>query len=172
MKQRDLLSLYASPLSRNLPFCLGISLVFANDVHTNGSAISLGRFGLGVLISMATLLPLGLTIAFPPWDRLECQRRQILYWSEISKVEARSFAGFDFLFSRDKWRRVQNPPAPSSDTYFQSKEYAINWLVLAIEWLAVFAFAILSYIKISRRIFPSVAVNSDTPAASLNSASR
>lgn len=142
------------------------------DVYATGSAVSLGRFGLGVLVFLATLLPLGLTLAFPPWDQLECQRRQILYWSEISTVEDRSFAGFDFLFSREKWSRVQNPPSPSSDTYFQSREYAINWFVLIMEWIAVFAIAIVGYVKVSRRIFPSVTFNQKELATDPESATR
>jgi hypothetical protein len=134
----------------------GDSFVSTTEGNATGAAKSLGRFGLAVLVSLASLLPLGLTVAFPPWDRVECQRRQILYWSEISKVESRSFAGWDTALAKEKWSRIQNPPSPSSDTYFTSKEYAINWLVLAIEWLVILSLAVIGYIKLSQRVFPDI----------------
>ncbi len=125
-------------------------------IAKNAAAGVLGRFGLVTLLSLALLVPLGLTAFFPPWSKVECKRRQILYWSERTEVYSKSFAGFDFLLSREKWRREQSVPNPSSDTYFDSIEYEISYPILLIEWLVLLGIAIFAYIRLARRIFKSI----------------
>ena len=130
------------------------------DSHTtpsnsspNPSAGLLGRFGLATVLGLAMLFPIGLTVLYPPWTKIFCQRRQILYWSEQTEIHSSSFAGFDFLFSKEKWHREQTPPNPSSDTHFESIEYQITYPVLFIEWLILFGIGIFAYIRLSKRIF-------------------
>lgn len=113
----------------------------------------LGRFGLATMLGFATLIPLVLTLLVPPWSKVDCQRRQTLYWSERREIHSIHFAGFDFLFAKEKWSREQTPPHPSSDTFFRSIEYQISYPVLLVEWTIVIAIGIFAYVRLARRIF-------------------
>lgn len=140
-------------------------------IATNSAAGILGRFGLVMLLSLALLVPLGLTAFFPPWSKVECKRRQILYWSERTEVYSKSFAGFDFLLSSEKWHREQSVPNPSSDTYFESIEYEISYPILLIEWLILLAIALFAYIRLAKRIFRSIRqAGEDNPSSNRLSA--
>jgi len=94
-----------------------------------------------------------LTIFVPPWLEVHCQRRQILYWSERVKVHDRSFAGFDYLLASQKWSHTTTPPNPSSDTYFESREFTLWWPLLIAEWMMVLVAAGACYFRLSRRVF-------------------
>jgi hypothetical protein len=120
---------------------------------SNPSAGLLGRFGLATVLCLAMFFPISLTAFYPPWSKVDCKRRQTLYWSERTEIHSTSFAGFDFLFSKEKWHREQTPPNPGSDTYFESIEYQITYPVLFIEWLILLGIGIFAYIRLSKRIF-------------------
>lgn len=130
---------------------------------TNAPAGLLGRLGLATVLGFALLVPFGLTVLYPPWLKVNCERRQILYWSEQTKVESSSFAGFDFLFSSDKWHREQTPPNPSSDTYFRSIEYQLAYPILFIEWLILVALGVVLYWRLSKRIFTPLIASAVPP---------
>ena len=114
---------------------------------------ALGHFGLAVLVALMALPLLAVTALVPPWIEVHCQRRQILYWSERTKLHATSFAGFDFLFSGQKWSSTKVPPNPPSDTYFDSKEFSVHRGLLATEWGAIVVAAAIAYYKLARRAF-------------------
>lgn len=137
-----------------------------NDT-THPTAGILGRFGLATIVGLFLVVPFSLTVLYPPWSKVDCQRRQILYWSEQTEVHSSSFAGFDFLFSTAKWHREQTPPNPSSDTYFKSIEYQIAYPVLLFEWFLLAVGGVVAYWRISRRIFSpllsTVPVNDKIP---------
>lgn len=145
-------------------------LCFMNSIPpqlpTSNPAVGLlGRFGLATMIGFAMLFPLGLTVLYPPWNKVDCQRRQILYWSEQTEVHSSSFAGFDFLFSNEKWHREQTPPTPASDTYFKSIEYQLAYPILVFEWFLLAIIGIIVYWRSSRHIFSPLLTNSNSPAA-------
>jgi hypothetical protein len=125
-------------------------------VSPTPSAGLLGRFGLATLLGIAMLVPVGLTLIYPPWYKLECKRRQLLVFSEIREIHASSFAGFDFLFAKEKWHREKTPPHPGADTFFESIEYHISYPVLFTEWLALAGLGIFAYLRLSKRIFPPI----------------
>lgn len=120
----------------------------------NTAASFLGRFGLATVICLALCLPLGLTLLYPPWSKVDCQRRQTLYWSERREIYSTHFAGFDFVFAKEKWSREQTPPHPSSDTFFKSIEYQISYPVLFIEWVFIAGIGIFTYVRLAQRILP------------------
>ena len=113
----------------------------------------LGVFGLTVIQGALIVACLALTILVPPWSEIHCQRRQTLYWSERIEVRNSSFAGFDFLFSGEKWTMIKTPPNPSSEMKFESKEYGLCWPLLVCEWAVVLTVGGVSYYRLTRRIF-------------------
>lgn len=130
----------------------------------------LGQFGLAVIIGLVSLPVITLTVLFPPWLEVHCQRRQILYWSQRVSIHETSYAGFDYLLSGDKWATTKTPPNPSSETLFEAKEFDVYWLLLAGEWVAVLAVAATFYMKLSLRVFqlpestnPILAEQNDAP---------
>ncbi len=126
--------------------------------HTEVSNVpnrALSQFGLAVLISAAAISLFAVTIAVPPWQEVQCQRRQTLYWSERTAIRSRSFAGFDSLRSPEKWASVKNPPNPNSDSHFESTEFQIFWPALVGEWLVVGVISVAAFCTLSRRWIPS-----------------
>jgi hypothetical protein len=122
--------------------------------HSDAAGRGFGHLGLAVTVILATLPFLVLTIAFPPWREVECQRRQILYWSERVAIRKSAFAGFDWVFSAAKWTTTKNPPNPSSESLFESHEFEIHRTVLAIEWLLLVGLAGTGWYRLGRRAFP------------------
>jgi hypothetical protein len=122
-----------------------------------------GHLGLAVTVVLALLPFLLLTIAFPPWREVECQRRQTLYWSERIAIRKTSFAGFDWLFSGPKWTTTKNPPNPSSEMLFESHEFEVHRPVLAVEWLLLVGVAGTAWYRVAQRVFPSVLPRDESP---------
>lgn len=112
----------------------------------------LGHFGLATLICFITLPVFALTIFFPPWFEVHCQRREILYWSERVTIHHKSFAGFDYLLASKKWQIVKPTPVPASGL-FESKEFGLAWPILFMEWIIVSVVAGICYYRISRQVF-------------------
>jgi len=125
------------------------------------------QFGLAVIIGLVSLPVIILTVLFPPWLEIHCQRRQILYWSERVKIHEKSYAGFDYFSSREKWATTKTPPNPSSDTLFESTEFDVCWPLLACEWVAVVAVAGAFYITLSRRFFSNAGEHEPDPGRTI-----
>ena len=123
----------------------------------------LGHLGLAVTVVLALLPFVLLTIAFPPWREVECQRRQTLYWSERVAIRKTSFAGFDWLFSGPKWTTTKNPPHPSSEMLFESHEFEIDRPVLAVEWLLLVGAAGTAWYRLAQRVFPATLPRDESP---------
>src|SRR5262249_35784642 len=108
----------------------------------------LSQIGLLSVLGCGTVLVVILTLLFPPWVKVKCQRQELLYFSTRAKVYDRTFAGFDFIFSGQKWTRTPDPNV--SGQLFDSTEYDIYWPVLIGEWLVVVVGAGIWFIKSSR----------------------
>lgn len=124
------------------------------------------EIGVFAVVAFCTLLVLGLTALVPPWVRVECQRRQVLYWSEQVQVYSRSFAGYDWLFAGPNWQRVPES-GPRSEAYFDAVEYQVFWPVLLAEWVVILVLAGVAYVAVFRRIRlhpgPSMPANTAKP---------
>lgn len=125
-----------------------------------------GHLGLALTVVLATLPCLLLTIAWPPWREVECQRRQTLYWSERVAVRKASFAGFDWILSASKWTSTKNPPHPSSEMLFESREFEIHKPVLAVEWLLLVTIAGTVWYQLAQRVFPPTLRQDEAPPTS------
>jgi hypothetical protein len=119
---------------------------------TNSTAAGcFSQIGLLAVVAFGTLSILALTVILPPWVKVDCQRRQILYWSEQVKVHKRTFAGYDLLFADPKWQRI-GPANPASDTYFDVTEYQVFWPLLVGEWIVVLMGGGVLFFVVSRRL--------------------
>ncbi len=107
---------------------------------------ALSRFGLAVLCLLLASFLVAMTILYPPWVRVTCNRLMGLYISQQQEVLSSSFAGFDYLFAEEKKAATWTPPNPGSGTSFQSREFNVWWILLYIEWFVIFVAALLSYI--------------------------
>lgn len=125
--------------------------------HTEVSNVpnrALSQFGLAVLVSVGAIALFAGTVAVPPWQEVQCQRRQTLYWSERTAIRSRSFAGFDSLLTPEKWSSVKTPPNSNSGELFESTEFQIFWPALVGEWLVIGAVAVTVFSSLSRRWIP------------------
>lgn len=100
-----------------------------------------------VLIGLLSALLISLTVLFPPWLEVHCERRQVLFVSHRVKVHETSFAGFDYIFAKSKWEILL--PKHGSGEHFESVEFDLYWPLLVGEWVAVIAVAGICYIALS-----------------------
>src|SRR5687768_8875104 len=109
------------------------------DSSTNKSIAAgcLSHIGLFTIIGLGTLPIFALTLVVPPWVKVDCQRRQIIFTSMQTRVYKKSFAGFDYVFSSDKWERI-GPKNRKPGTYFDCTEYHVHWWVLVGEWFTLY----------------------------------
>jgi hypothetical protein len=115
----------------------------------------LSRIGLACVVSLGALWLLGVATVLPPWVKVKCQRRQVLYWSEQVKIYEQEFAGYDLLTSKSKWQTIGPATSPSSETYFDVTEYRVYWPLLAAEWAVICLAAIGVFVWLSRRLSAS-----------------
>jgi hypothetical protein len=112
----------------------------------------LSQVGLAVIIGLAAAPLLGLTVLFPPWIKVHCQRQEMLYFSQRVKIYEQSFAGFDFVFSDQKWSRSSSATVVGSGQLFDSTEYDVSRPLLAAEWAIVIAMAVAVFVMRSKRL--------------------
>ena len=91
--------------------------------------------GLAVLTGLTSVLLIALTILFPPWLEVHCERRQILFASHRVKVHETSFSGFDYIFAKSKWEVLL--PKHGNGELFESVEYGLHWRLLIGEWITI-----------------------------------
>lgn len=111
-----------------------------------------GRFGVAVLCGLGAALFMALTLLYPPWLKVECDRYMVLYFSEQREIHTKAFAGFDNLFSGRKRERTWTPPNPPAGTPFTSVEYNVWWTLLVAEWTAIVVAAVLAYKQVTQSV--------------------
>jgi hypothetical protein len=96
-------------------------------------------------------LILFLTMLLPPWVKVRCQRKELLYFTLHVKDYERAFAGYDFLFAGAKWEAQEPPMLTTPGETFDVTEYRIFWPALLAEWVAICLAAVCLIVVLSRR---------------------
>ena len=82
------------------------------DRSTQSAAAGcLSQFGLLVIVGVGAVSAGGLAMLLPPWVKVDCQRHQVLYWSEVVEDHDSSFAGYHWLLAGKEWQTERSEPA-------------------------------------------------------------
>jgi hypothetical protein len=111
----------------------------------------LRQIGLATLVTRGTCLMLFLTLLLPPWVKVRCQRKELLYFTLHVKDYERAFAGYDFLFAGAKWEAQEPPRLTTPGDTFDVTEFRIFWSVLLAEWVVICFAAVCLIVVLSGR---------------------
>ncbi len=125
-------------------------LAYPSVVETSPPMKSLSAIGLAVLMMLAMGPFLIGTLVFPPWLERDVLRQRVLINTRLVEVKSSKFAGFDYVFSRDKWHADRTPDSMVSGATFQSHEFVISKPILIAEWMGILIVGILSYLFLYR----------------------
>ena len=125
----------------------------------------LNQIGLARLHFWGAFVIFALTVLPPPWLKVKCQRKDLLYYSGYVKDSEPTFVGYDFFFAGPKWESPEPPVGTTPGETFVVTEYRIFWTVLLAEWVVIVLAACILFIVFSQRQRGSLARSGAVPSA-------